>query len=87
MEKKKIEEEVKAAIVDRLGVELKEIKMESSFIEDLKADSLDLVELVMLLEDKFCISIPDEDFEKMRTVGEAIDYIDDYVRQIDGKKV
>jgi acyl carrier protein len=82
MEKKKIEEEVKAAIVDRLKTDPEKIKMESAFVDDLGADSLDLVELVMLLEEKFTISIPDEDFEKMRTVGEAIDYIEDYVNQI-----
>lgn len=66
---------VKRIIVDRLGVEEAEIKPESSFKEDLGADSLDVVELVMELEDEFEIEISDEDAEKINTVGEVVEYI------------
>jgi acyl carrier protein len=70
-----IEEDVKKIIEDKLGVKAEQITMEASFIDDLGADSLDQVELVMDFEDKFEVDIPDEDAEKMRTVGEAIDYL------------
>lgn len=70
-----IEAEVKKIIEDKLGVNAEQIKPEASFIDDLGADSLDQVELVMDFEDKFEVDIPDEDAEKMRTVGEAIDYL------------
>ncbi|MTH52711.1 acyl carrier protein [Bacillus mangrovi] len=62
-------------IVDRLGVDASEVKMESSFKEDLGADSLDVVELVMELEDEFDMEISDEDAEKIATVGDAVNYI------------
>jgi acyl carrier protein len=68
-------ERVKSIIVDRLGVEEGEIKLESSFKEDLGADSLDVVELVMELEDEFDMEISDEDAEKMNTVGDVVTYI------------
>lgn len=68
-------ERITEIIVEQLGVEADEVKMESSFIEDLGADSLDIVELVMALEEEFDIQIPDEDAEKIRTVGEAVQYI------------
>ena len=68
-------ERVKSIIVDRLGVEEGEIKLESSFKEDLGADSLDVVELVMELEDEFDMEISDEDAEKMNTVGDVVNYI------------
>ncbi|MGB8957074.1 MAG: acyl carrier protein [Tumebacillaceae bacterium] len=68
-------ERVKGIIVDRLGVEEGEIKLESSFKEDLGADSLDVVELVMELEDEFDIEISDEDAEKINTVGDVVNYI------------
>ncbi|MHB8156019.1 MAG: acyl carrier protein [Desulfocucumaceae bacterium] len=71
-------EKVKAIITEQLGVEEADIKMESSFIEDLGADSLDIVELVMALEEEFDIVIPDEDAEKIRTVGEAVNYIKEH---------
>lgn len=58
------------------SVPQEDISRESSFIEDLKADSLDVVELVMAFEDKFGVTIPDDDYEKIRTVGDAIDYIE-----------
>jgi acyl carrier protein len=70
-------EKVKSIIAEQLGVKAEEIKPESSFVDDLGADSLDTVELVMALEEEFGIEIPDEDAEKMGTVGEAIKYIED----------
>jgi acyl carrier protein len=70
-----IEGKVKSIIADQLGVSEDEIKMESSFIEDLGADSLDIVELVMAMEEEFEIEIPDEEAENIKTVGDAINYI------------
>ncbi|MFT3707679.1 MAG: acyl carrier protein [Archangium sp.] len=70
-----IEAKVKSIIADQLGVSEDEIKMESSFIEDLGADSLDIVELVMAMEEEFEIEIPDEEAENIKTVGDAINYI------------
>lgn len=69
-------EKIKSIIAEQLGVKVEEIKPESSFVEDLGADSLDTVELVMALEEEFGIEIPDEDAEKMTTVGEAVKYIE-----------
>jgi len=71
-------EDIKPIIVEQLCVEEEEITMESSFIDNLGADSLDIVELVMALEEKFDIVIPDEDAEKLRTVGMAVKYIQDH---------
>ena len=68
-------EKVKEIIADQLGVKKEEVTDEAKFIDDLGADSLDTVELVMALEEEFGIEIPDEDAEKMVTVGEAIKYI------------
>ncbi|MEN6315221.1 MAG: acyl carrier protein [Clostridiaceae bacterium] len=68
-------EKVKKIIVEQLGVEEDEISMESSFIDDLGADSLDIVELIMALEEEFDIEIPDSEAEKIATVGDAVDYI------------
>ena len=68
-------EKVKKIIVEQLGVDEADINMESSFIEDLGADSLDIVELIMALEEEFDIEIPDGDAEKIATVGDAVDYI------------
>lgn len=70
-----IEERVKNIIVEQLGVKEEEVKPEASFIEDLGADSLDTVELVMALEEEFDIEIPDEEAEKITTVKSAIDYV------------
>lgn len=70
-----IEERVKKIIVEQLGVDKAEVKNESSFVEDLGADSLDTVELVMALEEEFDTEIPDEEAEKITTVQAAIDYV------------
>jgi acyl carrier protein len=70
-----IESKVKEIIVEQLGVDEGQVTAEASFIDDLGADSLDTVELVMAFEEKFEIEIPDEDAEKMRTVGDAIQYL------------
>ncbi len=67
--------QVKEIIVEQLGVDEAQVKPEASFIDDLGADSLDTVELVMAFEDKFEIDIPDEDAEKLRTVGDAIEHL------------
>jgi acyl carrier protein len=70
-----VDERVKKIISEQLGVEEEEVTPEASFVEDLGADSLDTVELVMALEEEFGIEIPDEDAEKILTVGKALDYI------------
>jgi acyl carrier protein len=70
-----VDERVKKIIGEQLGVEEDEVTPEASFVEDLGADSLDTVELVMALEEEFGIEIPDEDAEKILTVGKALDYI------------
>lgn len=71
-----VAEKVKKIVVDQLGVSEDQVTPEAKFIEDLGADSLDLVELVMAFEDEFGSDIPDEDSEKLVTVGDAISYID-----------
>ena len=68
-------ERVKAVIVDQLGADESAITPEASFVDDLGADSLDIVELIMGLETEFDIEIPDEEAEKIRTVGDAVNYI------------
>ena len=68
-------EKVKEITVDQLGVDEDQVTMEASFINDLEADSLDIVELMMALEEEFDIEIPDEDAEKIATVGDAVEYI------------
>ena len=70
-----VEERVKQIIVEQLGVDEAEVTPTASFVDDLGADSLDTVELVMAFEESFGIEIPDEDAEKIRTVQDAIDYI------------
>jgi acyl carrier protein len=70
-----IESRVRDIIVNELGVEPSKVTAEASFVEDLGADSLDTVELVMAFEEEFGIEIPDEDAEKMETVGDAIKYL------------
>ena len=73
-------DDVKQIIVEQLGVKAEEVTPDASFIDDLGADSLDTVELVMALEEKFEIEIPDEDAEKMTTVGDAIKYLEEKVK-------
>jgi len=74
-----IEAQVKEIIMNKLGVEMDQITADAAFIEDLGADSLDTVELVMELEDKFGIEIPDTDAEKIRTVKDAVEYLTKHV--------
>jgi acyl carrier protein len=71
-----IEERVTEIVSEQMGVDKAQVTRETSFVNDLGADSLDTVELVMEFEDEFDISIPDEDAEKIRTVGQAIDYVE-----------
>ena len=73
-----VEEKVKEIIVDQLGVDDKQVTTDASFIDDLGADSLDTVELVMALEEEFDVEIPDEDAEKIAKVPDAIDYINNH---------
>jgi acyl carrier protein len=70
-----LEERVAEIIVEQLGVSREEIKPEASFIDDLGADSLDIVELVMAMEEMFDVEIPDDDAEKMQTIGDAVKYL------------
>jgi len=70
-----IEERVKSIIVEQLGVSMDEVTIEASFIEDLGADSLDIVELIMALEEEYDIEIPDEEAEKIQTVKDVVSYI------------
>ncbi len=75
-----LEEKVKNIIAKELGVEMEKLTNDASFMEDLGADSLDTVELVMEFEKEFNIDIPDEDAEKLRTVGDAMDYLNQKVK-------
>ena len=68
-------DKVKADVIDQLGVDDDKVTMEASFVDDLGADSLDIVELIMGLETEFDLEIPDEDAEKISTVGDAVNYI------------
>ena len=77
MDMKQLEEKVKDIIVEELGVERDKLTPGASFMEDLGADSLDAVELVMAFEKEFDIDIPDEEAEKLRTVGQAMQYLHD----------
>ena len=76
-----IEQRVKKIVAEQLGVNEADIKNESAFVDDLGADSLDTVELVMALEDEFELSIPDEEAEKIRTVQQAIDYVSAHLKK------
>ncbi len=76
MEREEIMDKVKAVIVDQLNVDEDDVIEDASFIDDLGADSLDIVELVMALEEEFGISIPDEEAENIKTVGDAIAFIE-----------
>ena len=76
-----LEDKVRDLIVDQLGVSPDEVTVKASFIDDLGADSLDTVELIMAFEEEFGIEIPDEDAEKMSTVGDAIKYLEEHVKE------
>ena len=80
MNTEEVFEKVKAVIVEQLGVAETSVEMESSFIDDLGADSLDIVELVMALEEEFDMEIPDTDAEKVVTVGDVVEYIKENVQ-------
>ena len=71
-----VESKIKTIIAEQLGVKPEEVTPNASFVDDLGADSLDTVELIMALEEEFNVEIPDEDAEKMKTVGDAIKYIE-----------
>ena len=73
-----IEERVQKIVIEQLGVKEEEVTLQASFVDDLGADSLDTVELVMALEEEFETEIPDEDAEKITTVQQAIDYINEH---------
>lgn len=73
-----LNDKVKDIIIEQLGVEEGQVKPEASFVDDLGADSLDIVELVMALEEEFDMEIPDEDAEKIKTVGDAMNYIQEH---------
>ena len=79
MSSEEVLEKVKGIIVEQLGVAENSVTMEASFIDDLGADSLDIVELVMALEEEFDLEIPDADAEKVVTVGDVVDYIKENV--------
>lgn len=76
-----IEERVKKVVIDQLEISEAEATMEASFVDDLGADSLDTVELVMALEEEFETEIPDEDAEKIRTIRQAVDYINQHLAE------
>jgi acyl carrier protein len=75
MDRDELFEKIKGVIVEQLGVDEDDVAEDASFVDDLGADSLDIVELVMALEEEFGVSIPDEQAEKIKTVGDAVDFI------------
>jgi len=76
-----VEQRVKEIVVEQLGVDPEQVSAEAAFVEDLGADSLDTVELVMALEEEFDLEIPDEDAEKIVTVGDAVEYIEKHISE------
>ena len=79
METEEIFEKVKTVIVEQLGIDESSVRMESSFLDDLGADSLDMVEFIMALEEEFGLEIPDEDVEKIVTVKDVVEYISENI--------
>lgn len=75
MDREELFDKVKSVIVDQLGVDDEEVTEDAAFVDDLGADSLDIVELVMALEEEFGVSIPDEQAEKIKSVGDAVEFI------------
>jgi acyl carrier protein len=75
-----VEDKVREIIVEQLGVSPEEVVPEASFIDDLGADSLDIVELVMAIEEEFALEIPDDDAEKIQTIQDAISYVEERVK-------
>lgn len=75
MDRDELFEKIKGVIVEQLGVDEDDVAEDAAFVDDLGADSLDIVELVMALEEEFGVSIPDEQAEKIKTVGDAVDFI------------
>jgi acyl carrier protein len=80
-EEPSIEERLKEIIIKQFGESEKTVTLESSFVNDLGADSLDIVELVMELEDEFNVNIPDEEAQKMQTIGDAVKYINEHTQK------
>jgi len=78
MSEKPIEDKVRDIIVDQLGVNAEQVVKDARFIEDLGADSLDTVELVMAFEEEFSIEVPDEEAEKLQTVGDVVSYVEEH---------
>ena len=76
-----LEDKIKEIIIDQLGVSPEEVVAEASFIDDLGADSLDIVELVMALEEEWGLEIPDDDAEKIQTIQDAINYVEERVKE------
>ena len=81
MNEQEIFDQVKKVVVEQLGVSESEVSREASFVDDLGADSLDTVELVMALEEAFGIEIPDEDAEKIKTIGDTINYVTSHAKK------
>lgn len=78
MSEKEIFEKLKSIVVDQLGVNEENVTMEATFVDDLAADSLDIVELVMNIEEEFDLEIPDTDAEKIATIGDVVKYIEEH---------
>ena len=80
MSEKEIFQKLKTIVVDQLGVNEENVTMEATFVDDLAADSLDIVELVMTIEEEFDLEIPDSDAEKIVTIGDVVKYIEEHLR-------
>ncbi len=79
-----VEDDVRKITIEKLGVKPEEVTLDAKFIDDLGADSLDTVELVMALEEKFEIEVPDEDAEKLDTIGKSVEYIEQKISEKEG---